>query len=154
MIDKDEIILSCQDRVANWVRKYHNPNFEDEDLQSVGMIAVCECVNRSISEGLNDVDKIQARANIWSRNAILQEIYKEKIKYSDDEDVLELQEAEVSDVELFMYLEGALTTKQHEIMDMLVYGYDYSEICKKLHIAMSTLYEHIRNIKKIILSQP
>ena len=154
MINKDEIILSCQDRVANWVRKYHNPNFEDEDLQSVGMIAVCECVNRSISEGLDDVDKIQARANIWSRNAILQEIYKEKIKYSEDEDALDFLESDTSDTELMMYLDETLTPRQHEIMDSLVFGYSYKETCERLGITMPTLYEHLRNIKKIILSKP
>ena len=77
-MNRDEIILSCQDTVKNLVRKYHNPQFEDEDLQSVGMIAVCECVERSLEDEMTDVGQIQARCNVWARNAIYKRFIKKK----------------------------------------------------------------------------
>lgn len=153
-MNKDEIILSCQDTVKNLVRKYHNPQFEDEDLQSVGMIAVCECVERSLEDEMTDVGQIQARCNVWARNAILQEIYKEKIKYSDDEDALDLLESDVSDVELDIYLDQTLTERQKEVIELALFGYSHEEICARLHITQPTLYEHLRNIRKIINSKP
>ena len=89
---RDELILSCQGTVRNLVRKYNNHKI-DEDLEAVGLIAVIECVDRSLSEGLTDIDQVQARCNTWARNAILREIYKEKIKLEDNS-VLEGLKAE------------------------------------------------------------
>lgn len=153
-MNRDEIILSCQDLVKNLVKKYHNPNFEDEDLESVGMIAVCECVNRCIEDELEDLGKIQARCNVWARNAILQEIYKEKVKYSDDNTAIDTTPSTESDVELDVYLEQALTDRQKEIVELELFGYSHDEICKRLKISSPTLYEHLRNIRKIINFKP
>lgn len=152
-MNRDELILSCQGIVNNLVKKYNNHQ-PDEDLQSEGMIAVVECVDRCIEDGMSDLDQIQARCNIWARNRILSEIYKEKIKVADDETALELAEAPEDITELLVYLEQALTPRQKEIFDLLLAGYSREEICEKLKITMPTCYEHTRNIEKIIRNQP
>ena len=146
MMDREELILSCQKTVDNLVKKYNNHK-SDEDLQSEGMIAVVECVNRCLEEGMTDVNQIQARCNVWARNRILTEIYREKIKYADEEIEIEAPE---DITELLIYLEQVLTPRQKEVFDLLLQGYSYEEIMKKLNIKQSILYEHIKKIKEKI----
>lgn len=152
-MNRDDIILSCQQIVNNLVKKYNNHQ-SDEDLQSEGMIAVVECVDRCLDEGMDDLDQIQARCNVWARNRILTEIYKERVKYSDDENVVDLMEDTSDMTELLMYLEQVMTPRQKEVFDLLWQGYSQKEIQKKLNITQPTYYEHLRNIKKIIKHQP
>ena len=145
-MNREELILSCQKIVDNLVRKYNNHK-SDEDLQSEGMIAVVECVNRCLEEEMTDISQIQARCNVWARNRILTEIYKEKIKYADEEMDMEAPE----DVtELLIYLEQVLTPRQKEVFDLLLQGYSYKAIMEKLSIKQSILYEHIKKIKEKI----
>ena len=145
-MNREELILSCQKIVDNLVRKYNNHK-SDEDLQSEGMIAVVECVNRCLEEEMTDISQIQARCNVWARNRILTEIYKEKIKYADEEMDMEAPE----DVtELLIYLEQVLTPRQKEVFDLLLQGYSYEAIMEKLSIKQSILYEHIKKIKEKI----
>ena len=145
-MSREELILSCQKIVDNLVKKYNNHK-SDEDLQSEGMIAVVECVNRCLEEGMTDVNQIQARCNVWARNRILTEIYREKIKYADEEIEMEAPE---DITELLIYLEQVLTPRQKEVFDLLLQGYSYEEIMKKLNIKQSILYEHIKKIKEKI----
>lgn len=146
MMDREELILSCQKTVDNLVKKYNNHK-SDEDLQSEGMIAVIECVDRCLDEGMVDVNQIQARCNVWARNRILTNIYKEKIKYADEEIEMEAPE---DITELLIYLEQVLTPRQKEVFDLLLQGCSYEEIMKKLNIKQSILYEHIKKIKEKI----
>lgn len=145
-MNRDELILSCQKIVDNLVKKYNNHK-SDEDLQSEGMIAVIECVDRCLDEGMIDVNQIQARCNVWARNRILTEIYREKIKYADEEIEMEAPE---DITELLIYLEQVLTPRQKEVFDLLLQGCSYEEIMKKLNIKQSILYEHIKKIKEKI----
>lgn len=149
MMDREELILSCQKIVDNLVKKYNNHR-SDEDLQSEGMIAVVECVNRCLEEGMTDVNQIQARCNVWARNRILTNIYKEKIKYADEEIEMEAPE---DMMELLIYLEQVLTPRQKEVFDLLLRGYSYKEIIKKLNITQPMLYKHCQNIKEKIKSR-
>lgn len=146
---RDELILSCQPIVNNLVKKYNNHQ-PDEDLQSVGMIAVIECVDRCLKEEMDDIDQIQARCNLWAKNRILTEIYKEKPKYADDELAVDFAEAEEDMTELFIYLEQVLTPRQKEIFDLLLQGYSPDEIGEKLNIQKRTMREHMKNIKEKI----
>lgn len=145
---RDELILSCQPIVNNLVKKYNNHQ-PDEDLQSVGMIAVIECVDRCLKEEMDDIDQIQARCNLWAKNRILTEIYKEKPKISDDE-LIDVIESEESDVELMLYLEQVLTPRQKEIFDLLLQGYSPNEIAEKLNIQKRTMRDHMKHIKEKI----
>lgn len=145
-MNRDELILSCIPTVNNLVRKYNN-HILDDDLISEGMIAVIECVDRCLDEGMVDVNQIQARCNVWARNRILTEIYREKIKYADEEIEMEAPE---DITELLIYLEQVLTPRQKEVFDLLLQGYSYEEIMKKLNIKQSILYEHIKKIKEKI----
>lgn len=146
MMDREELILSCQSIVDNLVKKYNNHK-SDEDLQSEGMIAVIECVDRCLSENMTDMNQIQARCNVWARNKILTEIYKEKIKYADEETEIEAPE----DVtELLIYLEQVLTPRQKEVFDLLCQGYSYEKILEKLNITQPMLYKHCQKIKEKI----
>ena len=69
-MNREELILSCQNCVKNLVKKYNNYR-ADEDLQSIGMIAVIECVDRCLEEEMTDINQIQSRCNIWAKNRIL-----------------------------------------------------------------------------------
>lgn len=146
---RDELILSCMPIVDNLVRKYNNHK-SDEDLQSEGMIAVVECVDRCLDENMTDTSQIQARCNIWARNRILTEIYKEKIKYSDDELALEMYPAEEDMTELLMALKQGLTPKQYEVFELLYAGFSQEEVQEKLNITAPTYYKHTKNIKNFI----
>ena len=148
-MNRDELILSCQGIVNNLVKKYNNHQ-PDEDLQSEGMIAVVECVDRCIEDGMSDLDQIQARCNIWARNRILSEIYKEKIKVADDEEALELAEAPEDVTELLVYLEQVLTPRQKEVFDLLLQGFNQEEIMQKLGIARAMYFRHLQNIREKI----
>lgn len=145
-MNREDLILSCQKIVDNLVKKYNNHK-SDEDLQSEGMIAVIECVDRCLDESMSDVNQIQARCNVWARNRILTEIYREKIKYADEEIEMEAPE---DITELLIYLEQVLTPRQKEVFDLLLQGCSYEEIMKKLNIKQSILYEHIKKIKEKI----
>lgn len=148
-MNRDEIILSCVEVVDNLVKKYNNHK-SDEDLQSEGMIAVVECVDRCLSENMTDLSQIQARCNIWARNRILSEIYREKAKFSDDDTVIEMVGAEEDMTELLIYLEQVLTSKQKEIFNLLMLGNSREEIMQKLNIQDRTLRHHLKNIREKI----
>lgn len=151
-MNRDELILSCENCVKNLVRKYNN-GCNDEDLQSTGMIAVVECVNRCLSENMTDVNQIQARCNVWAKNRILDEIYKEKIKYADDEFVLDEIEAPENLERLILEVRHELTPTQLKVFDLLLSGKSEEEILEILNISIITYYSHTQQIKKIIKSK-
>lgn len=149
-MDRDELILSSVEIVNNLVKKYNNHE-SDEDLQSVGMIAVVECVDRCLKENMSNIDEIHKRCNVWARNAILTEIYKQKIKYSDNEDDFNFAQAEDDMGELLIYLEEVLTPREKEMFDMLLFGYTKEEILNKMDIKLITYYKYVEKIKNKIL---
>ena len=148
-MNRDELILSCENCVKNLVRKYNN-GCNDEDLQSTGMIAVVECVDRCLSENMTDVDNIQARCNVWAKNRILNEIYKEKIKYSDDETIIDFIEAPESLEPLILSVRLELSPRQLEIFDLLLLGKTEEEIQDILNISERTYYYECEKIKEKI----
>lgn len=148
-MDREEIILSCTETVKNLVKKYNNHQ-SDEDLQCIGMIAVIECVDRCEEDGLTDINQIQARCNVWAKNRILNEIYKEKIKYSTDDIELDEQEALGDMTEFLMDLREDLSPKQLEVFNLLLMGMDDKKIMKKLNIAERTLSAHKLAIREKI----
>lgn len=150
-MDRDELIVSCTDIVNNLVKKYNNHKI-DEDLVSEGMIAVVECVDRCLKENMTDVKQIQARCNVWARNRILDNIYREKIKYVDNEEALEFHSAQESLWEYIESIRQILTPKQKEVFDLLLRGYKEKEIENKLNIKQSMYFEHVKNIKEKIKS--
>lgn len=149
MMTRDELIESCQNTVNNLVKKYNNHQ-SDEDLQSVGMIAVVECVDRCIDDGLTDIEQVQARCNRWARNVILNEIYKEKIKYVDDNSVLDVIESEEDLWETISVVKSMLTPRNNEVFDLLLQGCSQQEILKKLNMAKYTYFHHLATIKQKI----
>ena len=148
-MNRDELILSCEETVKNLVRKYNNHRL-DEDLHAVGMTSVIECVDRSLDEGLTDIDQVQARCNTWARNMILKEIYKEKIKYSDDSSSLEYIEAEEDLWETIQNIKSILTSREIEIFDLMLNGLSHNQIMKKLNIKKPTYFKHFSKIKEKI----
>lgn len=148
-MNRDELIVSCTDIVNNLVKKYNNHKI-DEDLVSEGMIAIVECVDRCLKENMTDVKQIQARCNVWARNRILNEIYREKIKYIDNEEALEFHTAEE---DLWEYIESVrqiLTPRQLEIFDLLLEGKSKREIIEKLNISRASYFAHTSQIKEKI----
>ena len=148
-MNRDELILSCEETVKNLVRKYNNHR-SDEDLHAVGMTSVIECVDRCLDEGLTDIDQVQARCNTWARNMILKEIYKEKIKYSDDNSSLEYIEAEEDLWETIQNIKSILTSREIEIFDLMLNGLSQNQIMKKLNIKKPTYFKHFSKIKEKI----
>lgn len=148
---RDDIILSCIPVVDNLVRKYNN-HHSDEDLQSIGMIAVVECVDRSLKEGMTDINQIQARCNTWARNAILDDVYKEKVRFSPDTTAIEHMEAKDDLYEVIYNTKKILTDKQNEVFDLLMQGCDAHQIANRLHISKHTAGHHMKSIKDKIRS--
>ena len=148
-MNRDELILDCEEIVDNLVRKYNNHKL-DEDLHSTGMIAVIECVDRCLSENMTDKNQILARCNLWARNRILDVIYKKKIKYSDDENAIDMVVAPEDDSLLIIAIRQELTDRQREVFDELCLGRSDDEICANLNIGKIMLDNHKRNIKKKI----
>ena len=148
-MNRDELILSCENCVKNLVRKYNN-GCNDEDLQSTGMVAVVECVDRCLSENMTDVGQIQARCNVWAKNRILDEIYTEKIKYADDDFILDDIPAPEDMSKLIMAVRHELTDRQLEVFDLLLKGKSHEEICEQLNIGIKMFYKHCLAIKEKI----
>lgn len=150
-MNRDEIILSCQELVSNLVRKYNNHE-PDEDLEMVGITAVIKCVDQSLADGMTDLNQIQARCNVWARNEILQEIYKEKLNVVYDENLLEEVEAPEELSKTIAEIRSDLTPKQREVFDLRLYGYDFNEICEKLQITPDAVYKHLQKIREKLKS--
>ena len=148
-MNRDELILSCDETVKHLFRKYNNHR-SDEDLHAVGMTSVIECVDRCLDEGLTDIDQVQARCNTWARNMILKEIYKEKIKYSDDNSSLEYIEAEEDLWETIQNIKSILTPRETEIFNLMLEGLSQNQIMKKLNIKKPTYFKHFSKIKEKI----
>ena len=149
-MNRDNLILSCQDIVDNIVKKYNNCHL-DEDMRSEGMIAVVECIDRCIKEEMEDLNKIRGRVSIWVRNRILTLIYKEKIKYADDENALDFMEG--SDDDYFKYIDELrqeLTPKQLEVLNLLLEGKNENQIMNELKIERAMYFRHLQNIKEKI----
>lgn len=152
-MNRDELIMACVPVVKILVKKYNNFKM-DEDLHSEGMVAVVECVDRCLKENMTDKDQIMARCNVWARNRILTEIYKEKIKIVDDEEFLEYAEApDENDDELVEDVKKLLTPKQLAVFELLLAGKDKEYIMKKLNIERAMYFRHIQHIKEKIKSQ-
>lgn len=148
-MNRDDIIMSCTDLVNNLVKKYNNHN-SDEDLHAEGMIAVVECVDRCLKENMTDLNQIQARCNVWAKNRILTEIYREKIKYADNEQALEMQEGLEDLQPLIDDVKRVLTPKQLEVFELMLEGYDRFEIMDKLNIKDRQYYNYVNVIKEKI----
>lgn len=146
---RDELILECRDIVKNLVRKYNNHKL-DEDLMSIGMIEVVKCVDKCLKDGIEDASQIRARCNTWARNAILNDIYKERVKVVEDDTLIDIMEAEEPLWETIHNIDSILTQKEQEIFEMLLNGEKMAKICEKMNITQPTFYEHYRNIKKKI----
>ena len=118
---RDELILDCRDIVKNLVKKYNNHRL-DEDLISTGMVEVVKCVDKCIQDGLTEPSQIKARCNTWARNAILNEIYKEKIKFVEDDGVLDTIKSEDDLWETIQVVKSLLTPRGNEILDLMGIG--------------------------------
>lgn len=148
-MNRDELILDCIGVVDNLVRKYNN-HMTDEDLKSVGIIAVIECVDRCIKDNMSDINQIKARCNVWSKNRILDEIYREKLKFVDDDCVFETLEAPEDTTMLIAEVKSELTPKQQIVFDMLLQGKSYEEIADILGVKVKVIYKHCATIKEKI----
>lgn len=148
-MNRDELILSCENCVKRLVRKYNN-GCDDEDLQSTGMIAVIECVDRCLNENVTDLDAIQSRCNVWAKNRILNKIYEEKLKYSDEENAVDFIEAPEEIEPLILSVRQQLTPKQLEVFDLLLAGKTREEIMEELNIQECMYFRHCKKIKEKI----
>lgn len=152
-MSRDELILECRDIVKNLVKKYNNHRL-DEDLVSIGMIEVVKCVDKCIQDGLPEPSQIKPRCNVWARNAILNEIYKEKIKFVEDDSVLDTIKSEDDLWETIQVVKSLLTPRGNEILDLMLEGYSQKEIMVKLNVAEPTYFNHLVKIKEKIKSLP
>lgn len=150
-MDRDEIILSMKPIVDNIVKKYTNKR-KDEDLSSIGMIAVINCVDRCIKEQIEDYEIIKARCIVWSKNKILDTLRKKDYKFVYDNTLLD----NVSQANIHFSLidiKSSLTPRQKEVFDLLLSGSSYTEIMTSLKISYPMYHKHITNIKKKIIEK-
>jgi DNA-binding NarL/FixJ family response regulator len=99
---------------------------------------------------MTDVNQIQARCNVWAKNRILDEIYTEKIKYVEDNSILDDIEAPEDLSQLIMDVRHELTPRQLEVFDLLIQGKSQEEICEELNIGDKMYYKHSLAIKEKI----
>ena len=149
---RDELILYFQPVVDNIVKKYNNHQ-SDEDLQSAGMIKCIKAIDRCLSEGVDDPDKIKPRVVVWVRNEILDTIYVNnnvsKIENIDDYSVGDNGELDVLMFEIRKSLKG----KALKVFEMKYFGNTEEEICKELNIKKTQYYEYLKQIKNAIIGK-
>ena len=114
------------------------------------MIAVIECVDRCLVENMTDVNQIQARCNVWAKNKILNKIYEEKLKYVDDDFILDELESPEDMSRLILSVRQELTPRQLQIFDMLLEGKSKDEIVDELHILERVYWHHCQKIREKI----
>ena len=146
---RDELILDCQDIVKNLVRKYNNHKV-DEDLVSVGMIEIVKCVDKCLKDDLTDREQIRARCNTWARNAILNEIYKEKVKVADDPAVVDTLTADENISYAVHDLKKVLSPRENKILDCLLSGLSDYEIMAKFSVKKRMVCYYKERIKEKI----
>lgn len=146
---RDELILDCQDIVKNLVRKYNNHKV-DEDLVSVGMIEVVKCVDKCLGDCVTDISQIKARCNTWARNAILNEIYKERVKVADDPTIVDALSADENLSYVVHDLRKVLSPRENKILEELLVGASDYEIMAKYSIKKRMLCYYRERIKEKI----
>ena len=146
---RDELIMKGQDIVKNLVRKYNNHKL-DEDLISIGMLAVVECVNKCEQDGLTDSAQILARCNTWVRNALLHDVYKQRAKVVDDVTLTDTLVAEEDPSEAMYDLQKVLSDREKVILMELLKNVSDEEIMAKFRIKMRMLYYYKEKIKQKI----
>lgn len=148
---RDDLILSMKPIVDNIVKRYTNEK-PNEDLSSVGMIAVIRCVDRCIKEDIKEYEIIKAKCIVWAKNSILNTICKKDYKMTSDNNLLD----NVGESNLFFTLvdiKSALTPRQNEVLNLLLNGDSYYEVMKKLNISYPMCITHIKNIKHKIIEK-
>lgn len=150
---RDELILECRDIVKNLVKKYNNHRL-DEDLVSTGMVEVVKCVDKCLQDGLTDEAQIKARCNVWARNMILKQLYKERIKCVDDDSAFETLKAPDSLWETVAVLKTTLSKRNNEVLEALLSGKNQNEITQELGMSKDTYFHHLHKIKEKIKSLP
>lgn len=146
---RDELIMKGRDIVNNLVRKYNNHKL-DEDLVSVGVLAVVECVDKCIQDGLTDSSQILARCNIWVRNALLHDIYKQRAKLLEDTTVIDNLVSEEDTTDTMGDLQKVLSDREKAILAELLRDVSDEEIMAKFSIKMRMLYHYKEKIKQKI----
>jgi DNA-binding NarL/FixJ family response regulator len=99
---------------------------------------------------MTDLDAIQSRCNVWAKNRILNKIYEEKLKYSDEENVVDFIEAPEEIEPLILAVRQQLTPKQLEVFDLLLAGKTREEIMEELNIQECMYFRHCKKIKEKI----
>lgn len=75
---REEIIMATIDRATNLSKKYCNVYQDFEDYESIGVVKIIEAVDYCIANNINNLDEIQKMANVYARNGILKEMYRQK----------------------------------------------------------------------------
>lgn len=146
---RDEIIMSFVPVVDNIVKKYNNHE-SDEDLQSVGMIKCIKAVDRCLSEGVTDPEKMKPRIIVWAKNAILDTIYTNN-NYKQCDDIDDYDFTDDSELEILKFdIRSSLKGKALQVFDMKLAKNTPEEICKALDIKSSQYYNYLNKIKNLI----
>lgn len=146
---RDEIILSFDEVVNNLVRKYNNGKL-DEDLKSESMIKVIKAVDKSLNEGLTDIDIIKRRVIVWVKNHLID--LQSKVKEQQlIEDISEILVDSMDYEELVMDIETELVGTTKSVFLLLLKNLSPEEISERLNISYYMMAKHLTKIKKAIL---
>lgn len=146
---RDEMILSFDEVVNNLVRKYNNGKL-DEDLKSESMIKVIKAVDKSLNEGLTDIDIIKRRVIVWVKNHLID--LQSKVKEQQlIEDISEILVDSMDYEELVMDIETELVGTTKSVFLLLLKNLSPEEISERLNISYYMMAKHLTKIKKAIL---
>lgn len=146
---RDEMILSFDEVVNNLVRKYNNGKL-DEDLKSESMIKVIKAVDKSLNEGLTDIDIIKRRVIVWVKNHLID--LQSKVKEQQlTEDISEILVDSMDYEELVMDIETELVGTTKSVFLLLLKNLSPEEISERLNISYYMMAKHLTKIKKAIL---
>lgn len=148
MMNRDKLILDNMNIIDMYLSKYKRKN--DEDLHSIGTIALIEAVDYCIKNNKTKDNEIKAIISTYVRNKILNEIYKEKPNLVYDETILANIEAPKDCDELYRDIRDSLSGIELTVFDKLVFGYTKEEIMKELSISRAWFFKVLKKIKEEI----
>lgn len=149
-MNRDELIVNMIPHIKKLVKKMNNGE-EDEDLESIGMIAVIKCVDKSLNvDYIKTIDDITARSYVWAKNAILNELMKNRVEIDESYNINYTTDSiNLEDCFLIEDIRKELNKMQTKVFNCMLEGKNVKEICKELSISERNYFYITKKIKKI-----
>lgn len=154
-LQRNDLIMSMSDIVTNLVKKYNNFK-EDDDLYQIGMLAVINGVDSCIAKEIEDKEIIKAVCIVRARNAIIDEQRRSAYHIGftaedyEVEEIINDSDSYTDVIELEYDMKNNLSEMTYSIYNMLLSGYNVKEICEKINMGKTYVYNHIMKIKEFL----